>query len=108
MCYSQECPSLSPRPMACVSAFNQTMQTKFFDTAMHKKLYSNLEELQGDRDAWLVYHNEESVHSDRYCYGKTPLKTLIDSKGLALEKSNELMFYKEKTYSQELADKNIA
>ena len=56
----------------------------------------------------MVYHNEESVHSDRYCYGKTPLKTLIDSKGLALEKSNELMFYKEKTYSQELADKNIA
>ena len=63
---------------------------------MRKKLYSILEELQGDLDAWLAYYNEDRVHSGRYCYGKPPLKTFIDSKGMALEKNNELMFYKEK------------
>ena len=98
----------SPQTNGMCERFNKTMKEEFFDTAMRKKLYRTLEELQGDLDAWLVYYNEERVHSGRYCYGKTPLKTFIDSKGMALEKNNELMFYKERAYSQELADKNIA
>ena len=73
-----------------------------------KKLYRSLEELQRDLDAWLVYDDEKRVHSGRYCYGKTPLKTLIDTQGMALEKNNELMLYQARTYGQELADKNIA
>ena len=97
-----------PQTNGMCERFNKTMKEEFFDTAMRKKLYRSLEELQGDLDAWLVYYNEERVHSGRYCYGKTPLKTFVDSKGMALEKNNELMFYKEKAYSQELADKNIA
>ena len=98
----------SPQTNGMCERFNKTMKEEFFDTAMRKKLYRSLEELQGDLDAWLVYYNEERVDSGRYCYGKTPLKTFIDSKGMALEKNNELMFYKERAYSQELADKNIA
>ena len=98
----------SPQTNGMCERFNKTMKEEFFDTAMRKKLYRSLEELQADLDAWLVYYNEERVHSGRYCYGKTPLKTFIDSKGMALEKNNELMFYKERAYSQELADKNIA
>ena len=97
-----------PQTNGMCERFNKTMKEEFFDTAMRKKLYRSLEELQADLDAWLVYYNEERVHSGRYCYGKTPLKTFIDSKGMALEKNNELMFYKERAYSQELADKNIA
>ena len=97
-----------PQTNGMCEGFNKTMKEEFFDTAMRKKLYRSLEELQADLDAWLVYYNEERVDSGRYCYGKTPLKTFIDSKGMALEKNNELMFYKEKAYSQELADKNIA
>ena len=98
----------SPQTNGMCERFNKTMKEEFFDTAMRKKLYRSLEELQADLDAWLVYYNEERVDSGRYCYGKTPLKTFIDSKGMALEKNNELMFYKERAYSQELADKNIA
>ena len=98
----------SPQTNGMCERFNKTMKEEFFDTAMRKKLYRSLEELQADLDTWLVYYNEERVHSGRYCYGKTPLKTFIDSKGMALEKNNELMFYKERAYSQELADKNIA
>ena len=98
----------SPQTNGMCERFNKTMKEEFFDTAMRKKLYRSLEELQADLDAWLVYYNEERVDSGRYCYGKTPLKTFVDSKGMALEKNNELMFYKEKAYSQELADKNIA
>ena len=97
-----------PQTNGMCERFNKTMKEEFFDTAMRKKLYRSLEELQADLDAWLVYYNEERVDSGRYCYGKTPLKTFIDSKGMALEKNNELMFYKERAYSQELADKNIA
>ena len=98
----------SPQTNGMCERFNKTIKEEFFDTAMRKKLYRSLEELQADLDAWLVYYNEERVDSGRYCYGKTPLKTFIDSKGMALEKNNELMFYKERAYSQELADKNIA
>ena len=38
----------------------------------------------------------------------SPLQTFIDSKGMALEKNNELMFYKERTDSEELTDKKYS
>ena len=39
-----------------------------------------------DVDEWLRKYNEERPHSGRYCYGKTPWQTFLDSKRLALEK----------------------
>lgn len=97
----------SPQSNGMCERFNKTMKEGFLDIAMRKKLYTNLEELQGDLDAWLSYYNGERVHSGKYCYGKTPLKTLIDSKRLALEKNNELMFYKEGSGSEELTNKKV-
>jgi len=51
-----------------------------------------LVELQEDLDAWLHYYNHDRPHSGRYCYGKTPMQTFIDSKKLAVEKSNEILY----------------
>ena len=49
------------------------MKQEFFDTAMRKKIYSNLDDLQEDLDYWLHHYNHERPHSGKYCYGKTPI-----------------------------------
>jgi hypothetical protein len=62
------------------------MQDECYSLLFRKKLYHSLEELQTDVDQWLRKYNEERPHSGRYCYGKTPWQTFLDSKRLALEK----------------------
>jgi transposase InsO family protein len=96
----------SPQTNGMCERFNRTMKEEFFDTAMRRKLYTRLEDLQADLDIWLAYYNTERAHSGKYCYGKTPLQTFMDSKSLALEKHNELMFGKEMAHSSDLTDKN--
>ena len=45
-----------------------------------------MEELQHDLDQWIAWYNTERTHSGRYCYGKTPWQTFLDSIPLALVK----------------------
>jgi transposase InsO family protein len=66
--------------------FHKTMQDECYSLLFRKKLYQSLEELQTDVDEWVRKYNEERPHSGRYCYGKTPWQTFLDSKHLALEK----------------------
>ena len=66
--------------------FNRTVLNEFYRVAFRKKLYSSLEELQADLDAWLKLYNEERSHQGRWCYGKTPMQTFVDSVPLAKEK----------------------
>ena len=54
--------------------------------AFRKKLYRRIDELQADLDAWLVEYNEQRTHQGRWCYGKTPMQTFIDTLPLAKEK----------------------
>ena len=54
--------------------------------ACRKKLYTTLEELQLDLDTWVREYNEEREHSGKYCFGKTPMQTFLDSTHLAREK----------------------
>ena len=68
------------------------MKNEFFDTAMRKKIYISVDNLQQDLDTWLKYYNHERPHSGKYCYGKTPMQTFNDSKKLALEKNNEILY----------------
>lgn len=65
------------------------MKNEFYDVAFRKKIYSSLEELQADVEQWLKEYNELRPHSGKYCYGKTPLQTFIESKKLAQEKMLE-------------------
>ena len=56
-------------------------------------MYSSKEEFQQDADIWLNYYNTQRTHSGKYCNGKTPIKTFIDSIELAknyyIEKEND-------------------
>jgi hypothetical protein len=62
------------------------MQQEFYAIAFRKNLYDNLELLQQDLDEWMQNHNSERPHSGRYCYGKTPMETFIESLPLATDK----------------------
>jgi hypothetical protein len=66
--------------------FHKTQQDEFYSVAFRKKLYTSLDELQTDLDAWMHWYNTERTHSGRYCYGKTPMQTFKDAKAMAKEK----------------------
>ncbi|BBI17616.1 Integrase core domain protein [Neochlamydia sp. S13] len=38
---------------------------------------------QGDVDKWMNEYNNERTHTGKYCFGKAPLQTFLDSKYLA-------------------------
>lgn len=80
-----------PQSNGICERFHRTIQDEFYAIAFRKKLYSCIEELQTDLDSWLINYNIERTHSGKYCYGKTPMQTFIDSKHLAQQKMlNEL------------------
>jgi transposase InsO family protein len=76
----------SPQTNGICERFHRTIQEEFYSVAFRKKLYRTLEELQTDLDAWLREYNEERAHSGKYCYGKTPMQTFLDSIHLTHEK----------------------
>lgn len=62
------------------------MLNKFYRVAFRKKIYRTLNDLQADVDMWLREYNEQRSHQGRWCYGKTPMQTFMDSMSLAKEK----------------------
>jgi transposase InsO family protein len=98
----------SPQTNGICERFHKTMKQEFYDTAFRKKIYHNIEELQQDVDAWLEQYNNHRSHSGKYCYGKTPMQTFLDSKNIALEKSNQSMYINNISDSQNLHDTQVA
>lgn len=76
----------SPQTNGICERFHRTMLTEFYRIAFRKKIYAGLEELQTDVDAWVQEYNEARPHQGRWCYGKTPRQTFLDSIPLAKEK----------------------
>jgi transposase InsO family protein len=72
-----------PQTNGICERFHRTMQEEFYAVAFRKKLYTSLSELQADADQWLNEYNEQRPHSGKYCYGKTPMQTFLDSTHLA-------------------------
>ena len=62
------------------------MLDEFYRVAFRKKLYRSIAELQADLDLWLRQYNEVRTHQGRWCYGKTPRQTFLDSLSMAREK----------------------
>lgn len=91
----------SPQTNGICERFHKTMKNECYDIMFRKKLYSNLEEIQHDINLWLEYYNNERPHSGKHCYGKTPMKTFIDSKQLAKEKNLGIIFTKSDTNHHE-------
>jgi len=62
------------------------VRDEFYRVAFRKKLYSTIEQLQRDLDAWVVEYNERRSHQGRWCFGKTRMQTFLDALPLANEK----------------------
>jgi transposase InsO family protein len=81
----------SPQTNGICERFHRTMLDEFYRVAFRKKLYGSIEELQSDADQWIEHYNRERTHSGKYCYGKTPMETLLESKKLAEEKMLDML-----------------
>jgi transposase InsO family protein len=76
----------SPQTNGICERFHKTLQDEFYRVAFRKKMYESIEQLQEDLDVWINDYNENRTHTGKYCYGKTPMQTFIDSIPLAKEK----------------------
>jgi len=75
-----------PQSNGICERLHRTMQDEFYAVTFRRKLYHDLEALQLDLDEWVDHYNLERPHSGRYCYGKTPMQTFIESTTLAKQK----------------------
>ena len=75
-----------PQTNGICERFHKTMLNEFYRVTFRKKIYRTLEELQADLDAWMEDYNQQRPHQGRWCYGKTPMQTFVDSVSLAKEK----------------------
>jgi len=76
----------SPQSNGICERFHKTMHNEFYQVAFRKKLYRSPDEIQKDADAWLQWYKTERPHSGKYCFGKTPMQTFLESKHRADEK----------------------
>lgn len=83
-----------PQTNGICERFHKTIKDEFYSIAFRRKLYNSIDALQEDLDKWLEYYNEQRPHSGRYCYGKTPMQTWLDSQELAKEKSLDQLYEK--------------
>ena len=76
----------SPQTNGICERFHKTVLDEFYRIAFRKKIYRAIDELQTDLDQWIKSYNEERPHQGRWCYGKTPMRTFLDTIALAKEK----------------------
>ena len=76
----------SPQSNGICERFQKTVLNEFYQVAFRKKIYTSIEELQVDVDAWIKEYNEQRPHSGKYCFGKTPMQTFLETLHLAKEK----------------------
>lgn len=76
----------SPQTNGICERFHKTLGHEFYAVAFRKKVYTSLAELQNDLDEWLTQYNTVRTHTGKYCYGKTPMQTFMDSRQLATTK----------------------
>jgi transposase InsO family protein len=76
----------SPQTNGICERFNKTILQEFYQVALRRTLYRSIAELQTDLDAWMRDYNTIRTHQGRWCYGKTPMQTFIDTLPMAREK----------------------
>ena len=77
----------SPQTNGICERFHKTVLDEFYRIAFRKRIYATIEQLQGDLDAWMTEYNHVRSHQGRWCYGKTPMQTFLDTLPIAKEKS---------------------
>ncbi|MFC0350083.1 IS481 family transposase [Undibacterium danionis] len=79
--------AMSPQTNGICERFHRTILQEFYQVTFRKKIYTALDELQKDLDAWLIYYNNERTHQGKMCCGRTPMDTLLDGKAIWVEKN---------------------
>ena len=78
----------SPQTNGICERFHKTLLDEFYRVAFRKKVYDTPDALQADLDEWMAIYNEQRTHQGRWCFGKTPMQTFLDSAAWAREKQN--------------------
>ena len=81
----------SPQTDGTCERFHKTLLEEFYRVAFRKKIYGSVEMPQADLDARVSAYNEQRTHQGRWCFGKTPMQTFLDSRALAREKQDPAM-----------------
>jgi transposase InsO family protein len=76
----------SPQTNGIVERLHKPRLTEFYRSTFRKKIYTNLTEVQADLEEGSRYSNEARVHQGRWCFGRTPKQTFIETSPLAKEK----------------------
>ncbi len=84
-----------PQTNGICERFHKTMQEEFYAVAFRKKIYNTIDELQVDVDLWIDHYNKERPHSGKFCLGRTPWQTWIESLHLTKNKMLENHFQKD-------------
>lgn len=63
-----------------VERFNKTLPEEFYEVVFRKKVYTTLEELQKDLDAFLFHYNFQRTHQGYRLNGKVPAEKFLDGK----------------------------
>lgn len=64
-----------PQTNGCTERLNQIILEEFYQVAFRKKLYTSLDEIQKDLDAFLDEYNTRRTNQGKRCQGRTPMET---------------------------------
>jgi transposase InsO family protein len=76
----------SPQTNGICERFHKTVLDEFYRVAFRKRIYETIGALQADLDDWMEEYNRARSHQGRWCYGKTPMQTFLDTLPVAKEK----------------------
>ena len=76
----------SPQTNGIAERFHKTVLNEFYRVAFRKKVYVSIDDLQGDLGVWMREYNETRPHQGRWCYGKTPMATFVNTAQVARDK----------------------
>ncbi|MCM2353869.1 MAG: IS481 family transposase [Pseudobdellovibrio sp.] len=64
-----------PQTNGCTERLNQIIQDEFYAVAFRKTLYTSIEQIQIDLDAFMKKYNETRTNQGKRCLGRTPKQT---------------------------------
>ena len=62
----------SPQTNGICERFHQTVLNEFYRVTFRKKIYTALETLQTDLDAYMIRYDNERTHQGKRCQGRMP------------------------------------
>ncbi len=79
-----------PQTNGICERFHKTILQEFYQVAFRRKIYTSIEALQIDLDAWIHHYNTERTHQGKMCRGRTPMQTMLAGKEIYDQKITAL------------------